>query len=228
MKKYFGVVLLMLFAGTISAQGLLKGTVRESASGNKLPDVFIRDNANKENTLTEKDGSFVLKTAVGHLLVITSPGYISDTLYVIDMKPKKIELKSMSIALREVNINSSKSFDPRAEFPEVYEKSKVYVFSPSTWFSQDGKRARRLKKYFATEEQERHVDEVYTRVYVGSIVPLKGEELENFMTLYRPTYAFLRNNNGPSLVAYINDSYKKYQALPPEQRKLQSLTNPGQ
>ena len=219
----------MLLAGAANAQDVVKGTVHESGSEAKMADVFVRDVNNKQITLTGKDGSFEIKAEKGHILTFSSPGYVTDTLYLIDMKPKKIELKSMSIALREVNINGSKTeaFDPRKEYPEVYQKSKVYVMSPSTWFSKEGKDARRLKRYFTREEQERHVDQVYTKVYVGSIVPLKGQELENFMTLYRPTYAFLRNNNGPSLVAYINDSYKKFMALPPDKRSLPALTSNG-
>jgi hypothetical protein len=227
MKRIFGIILLGLIVGSVNAQDILKGTVRESGTNNKLPEVFIKDNSNKQQvTLTDKDGNFQIKTATGHILIFSAPGYISDTLYLVDLKPKKMELRSMSISLREVNINSSRdSFDPHTEYPDVYEKSKVYVMSPSTWFSKEGKDARRLKKYFEKEAQERHIDEVYTKTYVGSIVPLKGEELETFMTLYRPTYAFLKNNNGPSLVTYINDSYKKYLALPPEKRKMQTLTS---
>jgi hypothetical protein len=57
-------------------------------------------------------------------------------------------------------------------------------------------------------------------------VPLKGQELEDFMTMYRPTYAFLRNNSGPSLAVYINDCYKKFEALPPDKRSLPKLTGP--
>jgi hypothetical protein len=227
MKKYFGIVLLGLIAGSVNAQQLLKGTVHEGGSGNRMSDVFVKDNTNKQITLTDKQGNFEINSATGHLLIFNSPGYVSDTLYVIDMKPKRVELKSMSIGLREVNINSTRgeTFNPRTEYPDVYTKSKVYVLSPSSWFSKEGKDARRLKHYFAREEQERHVDAVYTKAYVGSIVPLKGRELEDFMTLYRPSYAFLRDNNGPSLAAYINDSYKKFLALPPEKRTLPGLTN---
>lgn len=226
MKKIFAIILLGLIVGSVNAQDVLKGTVHENGNNNKLSDVFVRDINSKQIALTDKDGSFAIKTETGHTLIFNSPGYVSDTLYIVDMKPKKIELKSMSISLRAVNITEKKqSFDPRTEYPEVYTKSKVYVMSPSTWFSKEGKDARRLKRYFAREEQERHVDEVYTKTYVGSIVPLKGQDLDNFMTLYRPTYAFLSNNNGPSLVAYINDSYKKYLALPPDKRSLPSLTS---
>jgi hypothetical protein len=227
MKRYITLIMLLIIGCSANAQELLKGTIFETGTNNKISNVFIRDNSNKQLTLADKDGKFELYAATGHLIIFDSPGYVSDTLFVVDMTPKKIEMKPMSIALREVNISSSRSasFNPQTEYPQVYEKSKVYVLSPSTWFSKEGKDARRLKHYFANEAQERHVDEVYTTAYVGSIVPLKGQDLEDFMTLYRPSYAFIRNNNGPSLVAYINDSYKKFMALPPDKRKQERLVS---
>ncbi|MDB4926843.1 hypothetical protein [Mucilaginibacter sp.] len=225
MKRYLVIFIILFITYSANAQELLKGTVYELGTHEKLTNVFIHNTNNKQLTLADKDGKFEIKAATGNLIIFDSPGYMSDTLYVIDMKPKKIELKALSISLRQVEISAKRSnFNPREEYPQVYEKSKVYVLSPSTWFSKEGKDARRLKRYFATEAQERHIDEVYSVAYVGSIVPLKGQDLENFMSLYRPSYAFLRNNSGPSLAAYINDSYKKYMALPPDKRVVQSLT----
>jgi hypothetical protein len=127
--------------------------------------------------------------------------------------------------LNEVRINTAKRlpFDPRVEYPEVYRKSKVYVLSPSTWFSKEGKDARRLKRYFAGEERERYVDRFYTSKYVETLIPLRGTELENFMALYRPSYEYVRSNDGPTLAMFINDSYQKYKALPADKRQLQSL-----
>ncbi|MDB5031267.1 hypothetical protein [Mucilaginibacter sp.] len=225
MKRYLVIFIMLFIAYAANAQELLKGTVYELGTNEKLINVFIHNTNNKQLTLADKDGKFEIKAETGNLIVFDSPGYMSDTVYVIDMKPKKIELKALSISLRQVYISAKRSnFNPREEYPQVYEKSKVYVLSPSTWFSKEGKDARRLKRYFATEAQERHIDEVYSVAYVGSIVPLKGQDLENFMSLYRPSYVFLRNNSGPSLAAYINDSYKKYMALPPDKRVVQSLT----
>jgi hypothetical protein len=225
-QKYFLTFLVCLIASLVSAQDPLKGTVYENGSNNRLNNVFIRDNNNKQLALTDKDGNFKIKTEAGHLLIFDSPSYISDTLYVVDLTPKKIMLVAKTIALREVSINATRqNFDPQKEYPEVFEKSKVYVLSPTTWFSKDGKDARRLKRYFKVEAEERHVDAVFTRTYVGSIVPLKGEELENFMTMYRPTYAFITSNSSESLAVYINDSYKKFEALPPDKRVLPKLTD---
>jgi len=223
--KYPYIILLLVLASfSASAQGLLKGSVYENGTNNKLADVFIRDKNTKQLTITDKQGNFSIKTEAGHILIFECPGYVSDTLYVVDLTQKKIMLQTQTIALREVSISSTRAtFDPHKEYPEIYEKSKVYVLSPSTWFSKDAKDARRLKKYFEHEQQERRIDQAFSRAYVGSLVPLKGQELENFMALYRPSYAFVTGNDATSMAVYINDSYKKYLALPPDKRALPKL-----
>lgn len=225
-QKFYLLAIMLLLGSALHAQILVKGTVFESGSGIKLSDVFVKDITNKQITLTDKSGKFEIKTETGHILILSSPGYVSDTLYVVDLTPKHVELKTRTISLREVNITASRmAFDPHKEYPDVYTKSKVYPMSPSSWFSKEGRDARRLKHYFEREEKESKVDQVFNVVYVGSIVPLKGQDLEDFMTLYRPTYAFVTSNNSESIAAYINDSYKKFMALPPEKRHLQSLSS---
>jgi hypothetical protein len=225
MKRVIFAALTIVFITTLAhAQSTLKGTVYEEGTNTRMPDVFIRDNNSRQVSITDKNGNFSIRTAAGHTLIFNSPGYNSDTLYLIDLAPKKVNLTTQTINLRQVNITASRTaFNPRAEYPEVYEKSKVYVLSPSTWFSGEGKKARRLKRYFQREAEERNIDAAFSPAYVSSIVPLKGTELENFMTMFRPSYTFLRSNNRESIVAYINDSYKKFLALPPSKRAPQAL-----
>lgn len=214
----------LLFSTALQAQIYVRGNVVDASTGAKLSDVFVRDVTNKQITLTDKSGRFEIKSETGHTLIFSSPSYVPDTLYVIDLTQKHIELKTKTISLREVNITAQRlAFDPHKEYPDVYEKSKLYPLSPSTWFGKEARDARRLKRYFEREQQERRVDQVFNRVYVGSIVPLKGQELEDFMQLYRPSYTFITSNNSESLAVYINDSYKKFMALPPERRHLQKL-----
>jgi hypothetical protein len=222
--RYLILSALLFLACTANAQTTVKGTVFELGKSTKVSDVFVRDNQNRQMTITDNKGNFSIRTETGHTLIFSAPGYVSDTLYVTDFTNKKVELVTQTIALRQVNISAKReAFDAHKEYPEVYTKSKVYPLSPTSWFSKEAKDARRLKKYFKHEEEERHVDEVFTMNYVQSIIPLRGQELENFMTLYRPSYAFIKNNNGPSLAVYINDSYKKYQALPADKRTLPDL-----
>jgi len=225
--KSFGIIFLLFISSGLYAQTLVKGVVVEYRDGTKLENVFVRDLSNKQATLTDKSGRFEIHTETGHLLIFSSPGYIADTLYVVDLSQKHVELKTQPIQLREVNITATRtpSFNPQKEYPQVYEKAKVYPLSPSTWFGREARNARRLKRYFKNEQEERVVDKVFTRNYVGSIVPLKGQDLEDFMTLYRPTYTFITSNNSESLAVYINDSYKKYMALPEDKRHIQPLVS---
>lgn len=227
MKSRYFILAILLFAIKPLYAQTLKGSVVEIGSTDRIPNVFVHDINSKEVALTDKKGNFEIKTTTGHTLIFTSPGYVSDTLYVIDMDPKRVSMAIQGITLRQVNITSTRApFNPREEYADVYRKSKVYVFSPSSWLSKEGRNARRLKRYFDREEQERHVDQVFSIAYVSSLVPLRGKDLENFMTLYRPAYAYVMNNNGPSLAVYINDSYKKFMALPPEKRVVQELRLP--
>ncbi|MFD2145557.1 hypothetical protein [Mucilaginibacter antarcticus] len=225
MKRFLGFVGLMLAATYAKGQDVVKGVVVEQGSNDGITNVFVHDTNNKQITLVDKNGKFTIKSGKNHLVIFDAPGYVSDTLVIIDNKPLTVVLKPAGIMLNEVRVNTTKRlpFDPRIEYPEVYRKSKVYVLSPSTWFSKEGKDARRLKKYFASEERERYVDKHYTAKYVETLVPLRGVELENFMALYRPSYEYVRANNGPTIAMFINDSYKKYKALPAGQKQLESL-----
>ena len=223
---YFVLIAALFITHVASAQTVLKGSVYEAGKTSKMPNVFVKDANTKQITITDDNGNFTIHTEVGHTLIFNSPGYNSDTLYLVDLRPKRIEMVSKTIALRQVEISATKeAFDPHKEYPEIYTKSKVYVMSPSSWFSKEGKDARRLKRYFQREEEERQIDAAFNMDYVKTVIPLRGQDLENFMSMYRPGYAFLKNNNAPSMTSYINDSYKKYMALPASKRALPKLGN---
>lgn len=222
--KIITIVMLVFTTGFVYAQAPLKGTVEEAGKNTRLGNVFIKDINNNQLTLTDNNGDFEIPTETGHTLIFNSPGYVSDTLYVVDMKPKTIKLEVLTIALREVKINATRGgFNPREEYPQVYEKSKVYILSPSSWFGKEARNARRLKRYFAMEQEQQKVDQVFNAAYVSSLIPLRGQELEDFMTLYRPSYDFVKSNEGQSMALYINDCYKKFKALPPDKRSLDRL-----
>lgn len=223
MKPRFIIALLLsLFAFSVKAQtNIIRGQVTDPSNA-KLPNVLIKNTSNNEITLSNDEGNFDIRALIGHTLIISSPGYVSDTLFVADTKFKNVKMTPLGITLGAVNVRGQR-FDPRTEYPQVYQKSKVYVLSPTSWFGKEAKDARRLKKYFEHEVEERKVDSVFTKLYVGSLVPLKGAELDNFMSLYRPSYEFVKSNNGASMAAYVNDSYKKYLALPPEKRVVPKL-----
>ena len=144
--KFFITALLFLFiVGTANAQNYFKGKVVDSSNDKGLGNVFVKNVTNKKITITEDDGKFEILGTVGNLLIFSSPGYIADTLVVVDTRALNIRLKENPALLRQVNVNSSSTFDPRTEYPEIYTKSKLYILSPSSLFSKESKNARRLK-----------------------------------------------------------------------------------
>jgi len=220
--RYLLPVIFLLLVKGVLAQQVVTGTVTEQHKATKLNNVFIRNIGNKQIALSDNSGRFDIKADVGNTLIFTLPGYVSDTLYLIDLKPKHVKLKQTGIALSEVSVHETADFNPREEYPEVYEKSK-FALSLSNWFGKEARDARRLKRYFDNEEQQRQIDKAFNKALVSSIIPLKGAELDGFMALYRPSLAFVKTSTPQSMTVYINDSYRKFLALPPERRVLPRL-----
>src|ERR1700753_2988317 len=110
MQNRYPCIIALLILGSFSAnaQSYLKGSVYESGTNNKLADVFIRDANTKQLGITDKQGNFSIKTEAGHTLIFDCPGYVSDTLYVVDLTQQKIVLQTQTIALREVSISSTR------------------------------------------------------------------------------------------------------------------------
>jgi hypothetical protein len=225
--RYILLTAVLLIAITITTQAqILSGTVVETGKNTRLQNVFIKDAGGKEVALTDKSGNFDIRTVKNHTLIFSLPGYVSDTLFVVDFKPKNIELRQMGISLQAVNVSANKgAFNPELEYPEIYERSK-FALSPSRIFGKESRNARRLKRYFKTEVEQRQIDAVFTRVLVTSVVPLKGQELDNFMAMYRPSLSFAKNSSQQTMVVYINDSYKKFKELPADKRTQSTLSNP--
>jgi hypothetical protein len=225
--KYLPILITaILYTSHINAQALFSGTVVESPKGLPLNNVFIRDITNRQVALTDGNGRFKIAAGLNHTLIFTSTGYGADTLFLVDLKPKRIELKIRGNTLKDVNITaSSRGFDPHAEYPEIYRNSS-FALSPSRIFGKKARDSRRLKHYFEGEIQQRQVDSIFNRAYVASIIPLKGKDLDDFITMYRPSLSFLKRSSTQTITLYINDSYRKFLATPADKRGLPSLNNP--
>ena len=224
--KFGGILIISIFlVKEANAQAILSGTIYDIDTKVTLSNVLVRNTINKQLTITGKSGNFRILAAANDLLIFTLHGYVPDTLYLIDLTPKKIEMVSATNTLSEVQINASSvepAFDPQQEYPEVYEKSK-FALSPTRLFGKDARNARHLKHYFDNEIKQRRIDSIFNRTRVSDIIPLKGRDLRNFMTLYRPRLSFLNKSSPADLNLYINACYKKFRQLTPKEQALPRL-----
>jgi hypothetical protein len=228
-------VCLFLFYYGISVNGIAQttctGVVLEYGNLTKLSSVHVQNLANKETAFSDNSGKFVIKASVNDVIVFSHPGYISDTLFLINLDVKRIYLLPQPFHLNTVTI-VDRAFDPRRDYPEAYVRGDWLklpagggiTFSPSRLLGKKGRDARHLKRRLEREVIERQIDTLFSKKLVSGFIPLKGRELEDFMSIYRPTLGFLKNASPQDLLLYINDCYKRYKRLPAEQRTLPKLT----
>lgn len=63
------------------------------------------------------------------------------------------------------------------------------------------------------EEQDKYIDHRFNKTIVRKITLLKGEDLDKFMKLFRPTYEFTQLSNDYEFYDYIKQSFLQYRAV---------------
>lgn len=221
-------LIIMLLCSTFSqflkAQEI-KGSVADRATSQLLARVQITNLTTKQKVETSSKGVFTINASPGQVLTFYQPGYLIDTLLLIDSKPLKRYLYLNTNMLKNVTIKGD-AFNPEVMYADVYRKAKYLKFEqntpltfyPSKYFSKEGKDARRAKRYLENEKIERQIDARFNEKLVSAVTALKGDELDNFMVLYRPTLKKLSKLDKDDLMMYVMNAYKEYKLLPVEKR----------
>ncbi|NRF38329.1 hypothetical protein [Pedobacter foliorum] len=209
---------------------VVTGTVVDRDSRLLLENVEVNNVITKEKATTNAKGEFKIKATVNQTLVFIQPGYFSDTLFLINVKPIRKYMILNNRFLNTVEIKAE-AFQPEIQYADVYRKAKVirlaqnqpFALSLSRIFGREGKFARRFKRKLEREVTERKIDQRFNEKVVKALTPLTGAELDYFMVLYRPTIKKLDKMDDDDLKFYLMDAYKEFKALPPEKRISPSL-----
>lgn len=230
------LLILILFAPvTLLAQDALLGTVYDfEIKTLPLQEVNVRNLNSSESTKTKASGKFALAAKVGDVLEFSLNGYHNDTLYVTNLSPKTIYLPASSTNLKEVKILSAKinptilSPDPEAkEFKRVEADdyrgkpnvSKAGGIKLNLGYGKYKEQQAKAKELEEKDRYEAEINSVFTEAYVSDLVKLKGQELKDFMTLYRPTVGIVQATRPFNYKFYTVQAYHKWLKLPPSQRK---------
>lgn len=235
MLKKLLLTLILSVPVALLAQDVILGTVYDfEIKTLPLQDVNVRNLNNNQNTKTKASGKFVLAAKVGDVLELSLSGYHNDTLYLTSLSPKTVFLPASSTNLKEVKILSAKinptilSPDPEAkEFKRV--EADDYKGKPNVSKAGGiklnlgyGKYREKQSKAKELEEKDRYeseINSVFTEAYVSDLVKLKGQELKDFITLYRPSVGIVQATRPFNYKYYTVQAYQKWLKLPPSQRK---------
>ncbi|MDP4216231.1 MAG: hypothetical protein Q8927_08515 [Bacteroidota bacterium] len=229
---YLGCLLLSGLCYSGHAQQRLGGKVVRKGSAEVLPDVSIINLNQKKYNVSDLGGNYRIPAAAGDTILFTSAGYLPDTIvasaymfledFLVPLRPRIMALPA--VLVDEASNYQIDSIKRREEYASLLNKRHPitlmnekrpkdgpgFSFSPFGYFSSTEVRKRRLKKRLRREEEDYYVDYKFPRARVAQLTQLRGDSLQIFMVLYRPSYKFCRSANSEDMFLYINDKLKAF------------------
>jgi hypothetical protein len=236
MIKNLLIVCFCLFGAlTVHGQSVFSGRVLENKTRIVLHAVRIENLKSKVKTISLEDGQFSIAAKVGDLLVFNSFAYMPDTVLITDLHAREIFLTPKSTMLNQVNVtdtsghakanpNAVQHYDPEYHGQTVvYQRdSKGYykggIAIRLHYWTKDEHKKRKAAQTAKEREVSEHISSVFTPLNVSNYVPLKGDDMDNFLLLYTPDVKEYTDKKF-DLVPYLNACYQNWQTLTPEQKK---------
>ena len=232
--------ILLFSVPSLAQDSLLNGYVLELGSGEPLRYVEIKNLHTGTTAESGDDGSFSIAVQKDERLQFGYPGYRTDTLLVIAFEIKRVYLTpdGSTIQLDEVQIQAMtdsrleaeiKRAEAEGQFTETSQYRGGIRISPSRWFGHTGQQARQRYELLLAEKERRQIDARFTRQAITAVTPLKGVDLELYMTKYRPSAEFLATTDEAGLRLYIMDTYAAFKGLTPEEKSaIKAPSSDGQ
>jgi hypothetical protein len=221
----------LLFIFAFSAIGFgqqeLVGKIVKKGGTEILIGVTVININLKRGNISDMGGNYKIPALPGDTILFSSAGYQPDTLIVRSYMfagAWLVDLNPNIIALPYVNVDeeSNYQFDSlkrRDEYRFLLDRKHPVKlmnekrpgdapglnFSPLGYFSSSEKRKRRLKKRLQREEEDYYIDYKFPAARVAQLSRLKGDSLQLFLRLYRPSYAFCRKAKNEDMLLYINE-----------------------
>jgi len=226
---------------SVFAQTVTTGTVFDyNKKTITLPGVSVRNLNNKKATSTTREGKYTIPANVGDLLEFSAVGYHTDTLYLTSLLNRSIYLPVKSTNLQDVDIRAvrmnSQITDAKDPLAEKYTllstggnlgrkrmTDKVGGLNLNLGY---GKYKRQQRKEAELDEREMYQEEIdanFSEKAITDLTKLQGEELKNFMIIYRPSVEAVKAERPYRYSYYISRAFVAWQKLTPQQKKLQDL-----
>lgn len=229
--KHILILAILLFATCfgVKAQGTLIGRVYEYKTHIHLQSIKVTNINSKQYTLTDTAGIFYIYAKPGDLLVFKGYAYQPDTVSIVNKNHLEVYLIPVGNTLKEVNVATSATDtklgslkDPTLTgAPVVYQRNSLGEYQGGIalrfGYGKD-KKAVHSKQLTDEEITDEKINDAFSEKTVSQTIPLRGQELKDFILMYRPDRETFKASSF-NMTVYLNDSYKKYMALPPEKRK---------
>jgi hypothetical protein len=233
----FSLLFCFAFSSIGFAQQQLAGKTIKRGGTEIVIGVNVINRTLVKGNISDMGGNYKIAARPGDTIIFSSAGYQPDTLVVrsymlaeswmVDLTPKIVALPSVSV--EEASNYQSDSLKRRDEYRWLLDKKHPvklmnekrpgdapgFSFSPLGYYSKTEKDKRRLKRRLRQQEEDYYIDYKFPPVRVAQLTRLKGDSLQLFLRLYRPSYAFCRKANNEDILLYINDKLKLFMKTQP-------------
>lgn len=226
-ENSFSLLCIFAFSSVGFSQQDLRGKIVKKGSTEILIGVTVINVALKRSNISDNGGNYKIPAFPGDTILFSSAGYLRDTLIVSSYMLSEswlVDLSPNLVALPQVNVEeeSNYQFDSikrRDEYRFLLDKKHPvklmnekrnndapgFNFSPIGYFSKTEKSRRRLKRRLRQEEEDYYIDYKFPPARISRLSQLKGDSLQLFLRLNRPTYVFCRKAKSEDMLLYIND-----------------------
>ncbi|MCI0921962.1 hypothetical protein [Sphingobacterium rhinopitheci] len=219
--KYTFLVVLLLCSTQWAQAQVIKGYVYELISSDPIWNATIKNSRTNETVNTAKNGAFNIPGKINDYLIISSAGYVTDTIFYYEDAVRRIYLNRDAKMLTIDEVIIKRLTDSRLAYEIAKAKNEGKAvdasqyqgglrISPSRLFSKKAKEARANLALLEAEQQMRNVDRVFTTQLIASLTPLDQDEIALFRDRFRPSLDFIQTASPEALKAYISDSYQKF------------------
>lgn len=229
-----GLLLFALLTGGMVAytQSTLAGAAYDKLTDSLLSGVSIWNITRGKGAVTNTKGAYHIEARENDQVVFSHQGYKNDTVTVefshlqLGYNPN---MQAASRTLEAVYVDESyyqrDSIQRRLDNKEIYEQSEKKLvsrsgptdgvgiaISPGSFFSKKNQELRKTKQRLEEEEEQAYVDFRFNESYVAYLTKLKGQDLQDFLLTYRPSYKFCRKTDKLHMQKYITTKLEDFHA----------------
>lgn len=227
-RRLIAFFLLMPICQSLYAQEKVSGKIYSRTNDSVVIAATIRNKSLKLAAYSGSDGSYHIFADEGDTLIFSAAGFTPDTvtvmLYML-LTPYDVTLERKIITLEMVRVTSSYSQDSLNRhnyYADIFKKQPGItgfntpqygvgiVLSPLSYLSKAAKQKRVIKKRLLQQDRDDYIDHFFPVEWVARLTGLKGDSLNLFMYIYRPSYDFCRKTDQQGMILYINDMLKEF------------------
>ncbi len=242
MRNFTTILLVVFLINAVPSSAQLykiRGTVYDSSRNFPLEGVTVLSTSGR-GTATNADGVYEIQVTERDSIwfsYLNKPTVKFPVLKIANISEFDISLHVNIPTLKEVKIKprdyKRDSIQNRIDYAKIfnYQKPKLKTVAPQygagVGFDLDeiinmfrfkrNKSIAAFQKRLLLEERDKFVDHRFNKALVRRLTLLTGNELDSFMRIYRPSYAFTLSSGDYEFQFYIKQAFIRYKrGLPPD------------